>query len=473
MTEYITGAITVIVLYILGPISALHLIFHKKSSQGTVAWALGLITFPFVAVPMYWLFGRDRFESYVSSRQEGERQINHLGKCVNDNVGKQRNSNSDNFPEMLAVERLVKVPTLGGNDVELFIEGETTFQSIFKGINEAKQYVLVQFYIVNDDELGRKLQKILIECAKAGIAVYFLFDKVGSKKMTRRYLRELKDAGVICFDFNAKKGPPNRFRLNFRNHRKIVVVDGNTAWVGGNNVGDEYLGKGSLGAWRDTHMKLNGPAALPLQLSFVEDWHWATNNILDLNWATNKTDGDCSVLIVPTGPGDQLSSAALMFLHSINSAKERIWIASPYFVPDEAVVRALQLAGLRGVDVRILIPDNPDKLLVYLAAYSYLQESAETGVKFFRYKEGFMHQKVILVDNHSAAIGTANMDNRSFTLNFEVMGFVFCEKFNSEVTDMFENDFSRSHEMDPEEYKNYPFIFNLKVRMARLFAPLL
>ena len=369
---------------------------------------------------------------------------------------------------------MAEMPAVRGNSVDLLIDGETTFASIFAGIDAAEEYVLVQFFIVKDDELGRDLQARLIAKAREGIRVFFLYDEIGSYKLPKRYLDELREAGVEVSPFHSRKGHRNRFQINFRNHRKIVVVDGHTAWIGGHNVGDEYLGKGDLGDWRDTHLKIDGPAAVAAQLSFFEDWHWATDSVPAFNWTPQHIAEDgVDVLVMPTGPADELETAGLMFVHAINSAQRRIWIASPYFVPDEAVMASLQLAGLRGVDVRILIPDEPDHLLVYLAAFSYFDQAGSTGVRFYRYTEGFLHQKTMLIDDNVSAIGTANLDNRSFRLNFEITAFAADDDFAAEVEQMLLEDFERSHLMRPSDYDERGFWFKLAVRLARLTSPIL
>jgi cardiolipin synthase len=253
-----------------------------------------------------------------------------------------------------------------------------------------------------------------------------------------------------------------------------VVVDGREAWVGGHNVGDEYLGLDpNFGPWRDTHVHIQGPAALALQLSFLEDWHWATDVILEVDWTPHPaTTANLPVLIVPTGPADPTETATLMFTQVINSARERVWIASPYFVPDQGVMNALRLAALRGVDVRILIPDKPDHLMVYLAAFHFYEEMKDSGIKVYRYTEGFMHQKSIVVDQVSA-VGTANFDNRSFRLNFEITAFFLDPEFTEEVEAMFEEDFRRARLMTPADVTDKPFWFRPAVRAARLTAPVL
>ncbi len=303
--------------------------------------------------------------------------------------------------------------------------------------------------------------------------VYYLYDEIGSHDLPETYTKELRDAGALMHDFHTRKGPGNRFQLNFRNHRKIVVVDGRIAWVGGHNVGDEYMGRDpKIGRWRDTHVRIEGPAAVAAQLSFVEDWHWATDQILELDWSMYATrEGNANVLILPTGPADEYETAALMFTHAINTAKERLWIASPYFVPESGIVHSLQLASLRGVDVRILIPDKSDNPMADMAAASFFEELAAAGVTFYRYTDGFLHAKSFLVDDLAAGIGTTNFDNRSFRLNFEVMAIVSGPEFIELVQDMFEADFASSRMMEPGDYDAKSYWYRLGARLSRLTAP--
>ncbi len=306
--------------------------------------------------------------------------------------------------------------------------------------------------------------------------ILFLYDEVGSFGLPNSYNEELRSAGVEIYPFHSRKGSGNRFQLNFRNHRKTVVVDGRIAWVGGHNVGDEYLGRDpAVGHWRDTHIRIEGPAVIGAQLAFVEDWRWATDELPGgLSWTPHiAANGDAQVLMIASGPADEMETASLMYTQAINSSKKRIWIASPYFVPDDAIVQALQLAGLRGVDVRILIPDNADIWLITLAAYSFFTDVKAAGVKIYRYQEGFLHGKFMLIDDDAATVGTANFDNRSFRLNFEITALVVDVDFANRVADMFENDFAASRIMEPDEHDTKPFWFRLAVRAAILSAPIL
>ena len=467
--------LAVVVFHVLGFLSSIHAIMSTRTEQGAVAWAVSLNTFPYVAVPAYWVLGRSRFQGYVdcaAGRDGGDRRFDRRRPRL-------RFASSSCRPRVSARQparpRLwPESPPSAATRSSSWSTATPPSRASSRASIAAEDYVLFQFFIVHDDEIGRDVKTHLIERAKAGVRVYFLYDEVGSHDLPRSYKDELREAGVEVFDFHTQKGPGNRFQLNFRNHRKVVVVDGKVAWVGGHNVGDEYLGRDpKFGHWRDTHVRIEGPAALGAQLSFAEDWYWATGRRLDVSWHPVSADGaDVPVLIIPSGPADELETANLMFVHAINTATERIWIASPYFVPDRPVITALQLAGLRGVDVRILIPDEPDHLGVYLAAFAYLDESESTGVRFYRYQDGFLHQKVMLIDRSFATIGTANFDNRSFRLNFEITAVVADTGFAAEVERMLETDFSKSRLMEPGEYDRKPWWFRFAVKLARLTAPI-
>ena len=303
--------------------------------------------------------------------------------------------------------------------------------------------------------------------------MYFLFDEIGSHKLSSTYLGELRDAGVECVAFGSNRHWWSRLQLNFRNHRKIVVVDGKEAFLGGLNVGDEYLGRNKkFGDWRDTHLRMKGPSVQAVQMIFLEDWFWANNTVPELSWTASAETQDQIVGVIPTGPADPAESWKLLVAESANSAKERLWIASPYFVPDDGVMTALQLAALRGVDVRIMLPNRADHILVWLSAYSYFEQSIPFGVKLFRYQRGFLHQKVMLIDSRMATVGTANLDNRSFRLNFEITAFVSDKAFIAQIVEMLEADFSDCVEAKVGEFTEKPFLFRAACRAARLMAPL-
>ncbi len=473
--EYSTwlGLSALLVFYVVGILHVLHALMHVRTSQGTIAWVISLLTIPFLAIPLYWLLGRTRFSRNIGGRRETDDRLKKLAKSMYQRL---RHCEVD-IPEDDAFEKAAQMlgglPFTKGNDLELLIDGEQTFERIFEVIKQAENYLCVNFFIVKNDQLGTRFQQALIERAKAGVKVYFLFDEIGSHKLPRRFLREMRNAGIECRSFGINRFWWSRFQLNFRNHRKIVVADGKTAFIGGLNVGDEYMGRDKrFGEWRDTHMKMRGPVVQAVQLVFLEDWFWASGLIPDLHWDTRPEEANQIAAVIPTGPADPADSWQLVVAEAANSSRKKLWIATPYFVPDEGVLTALQTAALRGVDVRILIPERADHLLVWLSAFSYYEQVLPYGVKLFRYQRGFLHEKVMLIDSRLAAVGTANLDNRSFRLNFEITGFSPDPKFVSEVETMLQNDFRNAEMVKIEEFTGKSFFFRAACRAARLLAPI-
>ena len=274
--------------------------------------------------------------------------------------------------------------------------------------------------------------------------------------------------------FATKRGWFNRFQVNFRNHRKIVVVDGVQGFIGGHNVGDEYLGsKPPLSPWRDTHVQVTGPVLACLQESFAEDWYWAARKLPPLILPETYPDNGVLCQVLASGPADPQETCSLFFVDAIQAAQHRVWITSPYFIPDEAVFASLRLAVMRGVDVRILIPSRPDHRIVYAASSLFAFEAVRAGVRMFRYQPGFLHQKVMLVDDDIAAIGSANLDNRSFRLNFEITLVTIDAEFAASVESMLTEDFAQSREITPEDSRDTHRLQQLGMRIARLISPIL
>lgn len=466
-----------IALHILGIVAAIHAVMTARTSQGAIAWALLLILFPYLSLPAYGLFGRGKFQGYVKARRAGDSQIDHIARALEKKMHlfRVRDEDSEPDPKYVALEQLAEMPFTSHNDAELLINGSVAFPAMFAAIEAAKDYIIVQFYIIRDDTLGRQLQALLKRKARNGVRVYVLYDEIGSYNLPRAYRRHLAEAGVIILPFRSSRGFRNRFQINFRNHRKIVIVDGHVAFVGGLNVGDEYMGQHPrFGPWRDTHVEVRGPVVQAIQFTFLEDWYWATGDVPELDWTPLPApEENEAALCLNSDPSDLLETCGLFFMHAINSARQRIWIASPYFVPDTSLMHALQLAALRGVDVRIMLPQKPDHKLVYLASFAFIDEAELAGVKFYRYQPGFMHHKVLVVDDDLAAVGTANFDNRSIRLNFELM-LVFADRsFASAVSEMLVQDFANCRQATAADIAARPFYFHFAVRLARLMAPVL
>lgn len=475
LPEIFAGLLTL--LYILGILAAIEALLTARTPQGAIAWCLFLVMFPILGLPVYLIFGGRKFSGYISARRDDDLPLQRRMQKVASKLPPEIFAKLDTEESDLAVfEKLGEMPFLAHNHSRLLINGEQTFNAIFEGIRNAREYILVQFFIVKNDELGQRLKNKLINKAKDGVQVYFLYDAVGSHALPSSYVKEMKKAGIKTSPFSGSShGGGHIFRVNFRNHRKIVVIDGHTAYAGGLNVGDEYMGKHpKLTPWRDTHVEVRGPAVLAIQLAFHEDWHWMTHEILSLSETPVFSEEDSErMLVLPSGPADKLETCSLLFTELIHRAKNRVWIVSPYFVPDDAVMSALQIAALRGVDVRIMLPENPDHKLVYLASFSFLEETLPVGIKVYRYMKGFLHQKVFLVDDSLAGVGTANLDNRSFRLNFELTLLYIDKKFTAEVEKMLMQDFACCRELTMTEINQRPWWFVLATKIARLFSPVL
>ena len=458
-------------LHLIGAAHVLHALFRVRTPSATIAWMISLITFPWLAIPLYWVFGRNKLSGYVQARRSDDELLNSQIDALENSI--KPNRIEPNTPFLKTAVRLAGMPMTRGNDADLLIDGEEIFERIFASIAKAENYLLIHFYIIKGDRVGTRFKEVLLERARAGVQIYFLFDELGSHKLPNSYLNELRDAGVHCHAFGRTRQWWSRLQLNFRNHRKIVVIDGQDAFIGGANVGDEYLGRSEkFGNWRDTHLRLQGPAVQAVQLVFLEDWYWAAHEIPSLHWKSLYEKEDAAVAIIPTGPSDERPSFQLLIAEAANTAREKLWIASPYFVPDDGILTALQAAALRGVDVRILLPEKPDHLLVWLSSFTYYRQTFPYGIRLFRYSDGFMHQKAFLIDNVAAGVGTGNLDNRSLRLNFEITAILTAQEHVYEIAGMFTEDFEKAREVNRDEFLEKPLYFKLGAKIARLMAPI-
>ncbi|GAA0781474.1 cardiolipin synthase [Roseibium denhamense] len=462
----------VAVIYVTAGLCAVREVMNSRTSQGSVAWLLSLFFIPYVTVPLYFIFGWRSFSDYAKiqstlGRSERARRADELGL-----------TDHTETREWPVLSRVAGVPFLAGNKVKLLIDGDMTFADIKSAIADAKNSVFFQFFAVHDDQLGKEMADALIERAKAGVDVCFLYDDVGSHSLSNAYIEKLKAAGVQVCGFNENHrflrllGP---MRLNYRNHRKLVVTDYQTAFVGGHNVADQYVGRSErFGHWRDTHVRVQGPAAVACALCFVEDWLWASGKHIDLPLVSDiPMPGDEPVLVMPTGPADKLEECAIAFVEAAAQAKWRLWITTPYLVLSVDIQTALASAAMRGVDVRILLPEKRDHWTVWLASHAYEDMLVQRGVKVYRYTDGFMHQKVTLMDNDLVSIGTVNFDNRSFQINFELTLWFTHERIIGEVSDMLMKDFASARLTWPDAFQSRSYVFQVLAQGARLLSPIL
>lgn len=464
-------------IHALGVLAAVHAVLTVRTAQGALAWGLSLFFMPYLTLLPYLVFGRSRFDAYVKARRQADAEMRRAMAAQDWRPWVEEAKAAHQAPayqRLRALPRLSRMPALAGNRVQLLIDGEAAFAAMFEALAGAQRVILLQFFIIRDDALGRRLHALLLARAAAGVRVHVLYDGIGSHALARPYIDALRAGGVQIHAFPTRGGLFNRFQLNFRNHRKIVVVDGQIGFLGGLNVGVEYLGqKPPLAPWRDTHVEVRGPVVASLQEAFAEDWFWACHQLPPLLLPSRQDDPGVLCQLIASGPADPQETCSLLFVEAIQAARERLWLSSPYFVPDEAVSAALRLAVLRGVDVRILLPARPDHRIVYAASSLYAFEALRAGVRIFRYQPGFLHQKALLIDADACLLGSANLDNRSFRLNFEASLLTLDAAFAEQVASMLEEDFAQARELVNADRRNLHRLQQLGMRVARLISPIL
>lgn len=458
--------------YAIGFIFAAMAVLRSRTPQGATAWVMALLSFPIISVPLYLLFGRNKFEGYNFKR-----------KILDSRIEKEYASlileNQDLFQSSEEMKILSSLATVQGspgftkkNRIELLINGDETYPEMLREIQGAKSYIIFQFYILCFDQTGRMFFNLLKKKAMEGVRVTVMSDAIGAR-IPRKYLKELRAAGIKTGTFN-ESSIKGKFQVNFRNHRKILIVDGRVAFLGGINIGNDYLGLNpKIGEWRDTHVKIEGPAVIAAQLSCAKDWYFIHNQKIDADWKIYPSSGESSVLILSTGPADPTNNCLLSFISLINSATKRLWIANPYFVPPESLMDAIILARIRGVDVRIIVPGKSDSVLVSLASRVYLSKLGKHGVKIYSFDKGFLHQKTIVVDDDQAVVGSVNLDCRSMFINFEASAISNDPYFVRTCIQMLERDFKDSRELLDYDLSQKKLGERIICRGANLLAPIL
>ncbi|MFD1179533.1 cardiolipin synthase [Paenibacillus puldeungensis] len=457
----------------------LAIFMENRNPSSTVAWILVLALLPVVGLVLYFLLGqnyfkRRKFDKKAEQDRLSYERIDYNGKLLPRDLS-QFSPSQQRLLQMS--QRLARTPFSMATHTQVLTNGEETFSTLLKELKKAKHHIHMEYYIYRADDIGREIQKTLIEKARAGVEVRFMFDAVGSIGLPKPFINELRNAGVKVGIYGEVRFLSLSSRVNYRNHRKIVVIDGNTGFIGGLNIGDEYLSRTkAYGFWRDTHMLVKGEAVRSLQIIFLQDWQYVTGEkIMELEYLSPELEDGCSgaVQIVPSGPDNESRTLKNIFFAMITSAKKSVWLATPYFIPDEDILTALRVAGLSGIDVRILFPAKPDKWLPFLASHSYFPSLLEVGVKIFEYEKGFLHSKLLIVDGEVATVGTANMDMRSFHLNFEVNALLVHSDSISKIVNNFERDLLSAKRIDREVFMKKKMTVRFMESAARLLSPLL
>ncbi|MFJ8519261.1 cardiolipin synthase [Lysinibacillus xylanilyticus] len=475
---------------ILWPITIIGISFvifiENRSPQSTLAWFLVLAILPIIGVLLYLLFGRSRWRRKKHlQRSEEKRMIFReilAGKSFNLDISSPLSERSTYLSQV--IQKFDGGPAANETTTKLLTNGDETFTEIIQAIENATHHIHIQYYIYRSDEIGTKIRDALIRKAESGIIIRFLYDGLGSNKLRGSFLQPMKDAGIEVVEFDSILSPWLLETVNYRNHRKIVIVDGAIGFTGGLNVGDEYLGRSKkFPIWRDSHLKIEGKALYKLQAIFLEDFLYATSRLNAHSWnqfmdrtyfpsqGVHQAEG--AVQIVASGPSSDDTSIRNALLKIMGSAKKSIWIATPYFIPDQETLTLLRLSALSGVDVRILYPGKGDSIISDQASQSYFTPLLKAGVSIYSYKDAFMHAKIVLVDDEVASIGTANMDIRSFELNYEIIAVLYESKTVLDIKNDFEQDFKESIEITWESFQKRSIQKRILESLMRLISPLL
>jgi cardiolipin synthase A/B len=473
------------VLVVLNIAFACVVVFLERRDAGaTWAWLMVLLFIPVLGFILYLVFGqnltRKRLFQWDDITKIGIEEL--IAKQISDikeNSFPFRDSTVRSNKELIYMHLMNNEAVLTqNNDITVYTHGEDKFEALLKDIKSAKDHIHFQYYILRKDALGKRILGALTEKAREGLKVRVLYDEMGSRTLNKRFFRELITAGGEVEVFFPSRIPYINPRLNYRNHRKLVIIDGVTGYVGGFNVGDEYLGLDpKFGYWRDTHLRLEGSAVHAMQTRFILDWNQASASrdiSLDYRYFPDfPFTGKAGVQIVTSGPDSEWEQIKNGYIKMISSAKKSIYIQTPYFIPDASLLDALRIATLSGIDVRIMIPNKPDHMFVYWATFSYIGEMLKAGARIYIYDNGFIHAKTIVVDDELASVGTANIDVRSFRLNFEVNAFIYDIELSKELGSIFLNDIKLSKELTTEEYLKRPLWIRFKESISRLLSPIL
>ncbi len=455
-------------------IVAFIIFMEEQNPDRTILWLLTLAFVPVIGVVIYLFVGPDlnNFKKRKLFRPPKVRNIDHTPF-----------SSDKRFLTGRMLHACSGADLLIHNNVRILINGDDTFDSIKRELCSAQHYIHMQYFIINEDKIGCEVRDILVAAAGRGVKIRVLYDSIGSWKLGRKYVESLKKAGVECRSFMPISFPMFRRRMNFRNHRKIVVIDDRVAFTGGLNIGDEYLGKGHLGHWRDTHVRVEGEAVEALHQIFLHDWCVRSDEDPDAIYQEVKCD-DCGASLKPdfsalpimpmqvvaSGIDNAWHSISQGYFSMISRAKERVWITTPYFVPGPAILNALGTAALSGVDVRVIIPSTKDHFLVFWASRGNIEPMLRAGVRIFLYEKGFVHTKSVLTDDGICSVGTCNMDVRSLEINFENQLFIYDKALNSSFADRFLRDTEDSRELDVSEWEERPLRKKLLESFGRLYS---
>jgi len=461
---------------------AVIIILEKRSPFKTAAWILVLVLLPVFGLIFYLFFGQDYRRRKLFSRK-GLKELGKLRKLITKQLRQISKNHLNLSPAVIERERLISLLLKNsdallttGNRVKILNNGEATFEAIFKSIENARHHIHLEYYIIDDDETGNRLKNLLIKKSLQGVDVRLIIDDVGSWGLKKKFLNELSNAGVEVYPFMKVRFPRLTSRVNYRNHRKIAIIDGKEGFTGGINFADRYkYGLKKIGPWRDTHLKIEGDAVACLQVIFAADWFFVSHkNLEGKNYYLPFSEKPgVPVQVAASGPDSDWESIGQAFFTAISCAKKNVYITTPYLIPPLSILTALKTAALGGIDVRIIIPEKSDARISKWGSFSFVQELLEAGVRVYFYQAGFIHSKLLMVDSIVASVGTTNLDFRSIETNFEVNAFLYDEKVTKALEHHFKNDLESSREIMLEEWIKRRWHFKLRESLAHIVSPML
>ncbi len=452
------------------------IMLENRNPVKTLAWILLMIALPVVGIIIYMFVGQDFRRKKIFTKQKRIRKRTPRNRQSFD---MEQLPESNIPPHMQKVVRLLnsnsEAPIFNGNRINVYTTGQSTFDALFHDIEEAKEHIHIEFYIIADDSVGNRLRDLLILKALEGVEVRVIYDYLGGWTLKPLWKKDLVNAGVEIQPFSPAKTLFGFSRVNYRNHRKIVVIDGKIGYTGGLNIADRYLNGNELGLWRDTFIRIEGPAVHDMQYHFLNDWYFVNNEFISAEqyYPPIEHYDKCFIQSVTSGPDTDWENIMQGIICAIQGAQHSIFIHTPYCIPPEGVLSALQIAALSGIDVRLMVPVNNDARLVAAAGRSYFEVLMKAGVKIYHYERNFLHSKAIVIDNYLSVIGTANMDIRSYEQNFEIASFIYDKETASILIQHFEDDMKSSHLIHPNLWRHRPRLTRYAESLARLCSPLL
>ncbi|MBD0776725.1 cardiolipin synthase [Maribacter sp. ANRC-HE7] len=471
--------IALIVYVIIAIGMVISLLVNGIKPAKTLAWLLAIFTIPVAGILLYWMIGRNRRKYSWKDIQEDIAINNYLKKIQrNQDAVETLDMESKGFAKLTRlVEKNDGFKPTRNNEVTILKNGKATFDAIFEALEAADKYIYLLYYIFEEGELADRLITLFKKKVKNGVKIKIIYDGVGSYSLSKKYISKLKSIGVEVYPFLPFKFGRFLASINYRNHRKIIIVDGKVAFTGGINISDKYL-KGDLvlGKWHDMHLRLRGASVRELQVVFEIDWFLVSGDNSEFNkelLPLREKVGNQIVQIVYGGPDDYFSPIGQTYFAMINNAKEYIYITNPYIIPGTAILKSLEVAANSGIDVRLLVSANADSVLVNWSVRSYFESFLLAGVKIYLFPEGFLHSKIIVSDDNLVSIGTANMDIRSFEQNYEVNAMVYDSKTALLLKQEFLNEIENSIPLDYKSFKDRPYLERLKEGFAKIFSPLL